>query len=77
MLTDTQKQELDKIKFQYDKYIDLYNSKQYKDYQSLEKQCIKIFYSVIISWARWSSRPYLALTLALASGVIALETSFW
>ena len=56
MLTDTQKQELDKIKDQYDMYVALnemnYSVRDYKQIRLIEDQCLKIFYSVIINWAK-------------------------
>ncbi len=56
MLTSTQKQELDKIKFQYDIYVALYEmnyqTRDYKKIQEIEKECLQIFYRVIIHWAK-------------------------
>lgn len=56
MLTYTQKHQLDKIKFQYDTYVALYEMdygiRDYKKIREIEKECLKIFYSVIIDWAK-------------------------
>ena len=56
MLTETQKQELDKIKSQYDIYFALYEMdygiRDYEKIREIEKVCLKTFYSVVIDWAK-------------------------